>query len=373
VNAFLPASGEDLRLLFITGEYPPLPGGVGDYAFRLREALEALGVRTSVLTLDGGHGARVHTTRRWGWRTDYTRVVHAERPSVAHIQYQAGAFAMHLSINLLPRRLARDFQLPTVTTFHDLRPPYLFPKAGQLRDTAMRLLATRSAAVVVTNHDDERALLRRGVHAVQIPIGANLPPPSVCLADRDALEVAFFGFPGRSKGVADLVAALGHLDAARRPTLTLVGAHGSPSQHNDHLSDTQLDALAARAGVRLHRTGFLSPQGASDTLAQARVIVLPFRDGASLRNGSLLAALQTGRPVISTTPCTPEALGSLGQLPQLTLAPPRAPLALATAIESALAHETCSAALPAEYRWEAIARRHVALYRMLLERRRARP
>jgi hypothetical protein len=53
----------------------------------------------------------------------------------------------------------------------------------------------------------------------------------------------------------------------------------------------------------------------------------------------------------------------------LTLAPARAPVALATAIEAALSHEPCSAALPDEFRWNAIAQQHIALYRALLERR----
>ena len=40
------------------------------------------------------------------------------------------------------------------TTFHDLRPPYLFPKAGPLRDYVTHRLARASDAVIGTNGSD---------------------------------------------------------------------------------------------------------------------------------------------------------------------------------------------------------------------------
>jgi hypothetical protein len=131
-----------------------------------------------------------------------------------------------------------------------------------------------------------------------------------------------------------------------------------------------LDALAARAGVELRRSGYLPPQAASDTLSQVCVIALPFHDGASQRSGSLLAALQTGRPVVTTTPRQLDALGALRQLPQLMLAPARDPLELAKAIEVALAQEPAAAPLPDEHRWDVIAAQHVELYTSVLARRR---
>ncbi len=34
------------KVLFVSGEYPPLPGGVGDYTANLRLALAAMGARS---------------------------------------------------------------------------------------------------------------------------------------------------------------------------------------------------------------------------------------------------------------------------------------------------------------------------------------
>jgi glycosyltransferase involved in cell wall biosynthesis len=355
------------RVLFVSGEYPPLAGGIGDYTRQLREALEQLGVVTSVLTLNGAVGERVHTVGRWGWRTNVANYAALEDADFVHIQYQAGAFAMHPVINLLPHRLARRAKLPTVTTFHDLRPPYLFPKAGRLRQALLRSMAAHSAAVIVTNPDDERTLRTAGVPTTRIPIGPNLPAPNQRHPRGRVPSVGFFGYPARSKGVEELLQALGRIDARRRPLLTFVGGPGRPSRQNDQLSDAQVDELAAQAGVEVRRTGYLPPQVASNVLAHDTLIALPFRDGASQRSGSLLGALQTGRIVVSTAPPRPESLGALAELPQLRLVPPGDSAALAEAIEVALTAMPAAAKLPTDYTWAIIAERHRDLYTQLLQ------
>ena len=103
---------------------------------------------------------------------------------------------------------------------HDLREPYLFPKAGRARRWVNRLLMRQSAAVVVTNPQDAAALppaLAR--KAAGIPIGANItphPPPGWSRdgwrAARDIpLDVplvAYFGFLNSSKGLEHALAGL---------------------------------------------------------------------------------------------------------------------------------------------------------------------
>ena len=66
-----------MRVLFVTGEYPPMQGGVGDYTWSLGSALSARGVDVHVLT---SHEAGPPIWRRpalanvypdmqnWGWR-----------------------------------------------------------------------------------------------------------------------------------------------------------------------------------------------------------------------------------------------------------------------------------------------------------------
>ena len=53
---------------------------------------------------------------------------------------------------------------------------------------------------------------------------------------------------------------------------------------------------------RVHWTGFAAPDQVSAHLLAADIAVLPYREGANLRHGSLHAALAHGLPVVTTSP-----------------------------------------------------------------------
>jgi hypothetical protein len=76
---------------------------------------------------------------------------------VVNIQYQPAAYNMNsAAINFLPWRLKNVVK--TAVTFHDLRVPYLFPKAGRLRQTAVNFLARSADGVIATNPADYQSL-----------------------------------------------------------------------------------------------------------------------------------------------------------------------------------------------------------------------
>lgn len=356
----------NIHVLLVTGEYPPMAGGVGDYTHLLRIALGDQNVVTTVYAPAGNAQNSVVGYGRWGWRAARRIPAVALRAgaNVVHVQYQAGAFGMHPSSNLLPWLLRRD--LPVITTFHDLRPPYLFPKASFVRRFAMLRMARASAAVVVTNPFDARTLASSRIDVTEIPIGANLPAPDAH-PDVDLQTVAFFGLPSRAKGIVELIEAVGLIDSRRRPRLLIVGDGGVPSPNNDLVAVEEIERLAVVNEVRLDRTGYLSAQQASDILATAGVIALPFQRGASLRSGSLLAALQSGRPVITTVPSSAEALRDLADLPQLLVIPRGDTGRLWDAIEAGLALSGPTAPLPSRYGWPSIASQHATLYASVID------
>ena len=351
----------DTRVLLVTGEFPPQAGGVGDYTDLLRDALGEHGISVTVYAPDGGDRPGVVSYGKWGWRAARRVGPVARRAGaqIVHIQYQAGAFDMHPSTNILPWLLRRT--TPVVTTFHDLRPPYLFPKASFVRRFAVLRMARASAAVIATNPFDARTLDRAGIGVVEIPIGPNLPAPDG-RSTPDLRTVAFFGLPSRSKGIVELIEAIGLIDSRRRPRLLLIGDAGSPSENNDLVPIDALERLATDNEVRLDRTGYLSAREASNALADAGVIALPFQRGASLRSGSLLAALQSGRPVVTTAPSSTEALRDLGTMPQLIVIPRGDTGRLWDAIETGLGASSGGAALPARYGWDSIAAAHADVY-----------
>jgi len=354
------------RVLFVTGEYPPLPGGISDYAALLRDALAQQGVEARVLSSLGAEGDGVHTVESWDWSVLRTirQLVREHELDLIHVQYQAGAFHMHPALNLLPVVAPGVVSRPVVTTFHDLRVPYLFPKAGRLRPAAMLRMARASAAVIVTNPQDERTLTAARIASERIPLGPSLPSPAH--RSEPTNTVGYFGFPSREKGYQQLILALASLPPAERPELLLVGASGPAGVHG-FLSPDETAQFAADHGVRLRRTGFLRPQRAADALASCAAIAFPFPGGATQRSSALIATLELGRPVVSTVDPERDDLGTLAHLAQLVLIPPGDIGHLAQTLRAAIAQPPTPTPLPEEFSWRGIATRHLSLYQQLAE------
>lgn len=398
-----------MRILFVTGEYPAMQGGVGDYTRRLSQALGALGADVHVLTdIDaGGDHLRVPVAAfeptvhpvmsqagwdLWGY---VRRAIRDVRPEVVHIQYQSAAYRLHPAVNYLPLFLRMTPGRPRVaTTFHDLRFPYLFPKAGPLRWQAVLALAKHSDAAVVTNPADwlrlERAGLRDRLHP--IPIGSNIqcePPAGYDRARQRAKWdagpetwlLAYFGFLNASKGGETLIRCLAELVRAGHPArLLMVGGQVGASDPTNAAYLAKVQALIGELGVadRVQWTGFTPSDEVSANLLATDCAVLPYREGASLRHGSLMAALAHGLPIVSTE-VPPEVRASAGIFPMLVdgesalLVPPDDPIRLAAAVtrimmEPDLRSRLGAAALALShyFEWPTIAKRHLEMYRELL-------
>lgn len=393
-----------MRVLFLSAEYPPLVGGVGDYTRQLAEALLCSGHEVAVLTGVGdelppvpGAGSSLQLLRRvrsWGWGlTGVVRhAIEEFKPEVLHIQYQTGAYAMHPAINLLPRRLGARRPV-VVVTCHDLFMPYLFPKAGPLRRWVTRQLLDWSDAVVVTNEVDRLRLLGQGDSdpkqfkaqkllprpVTVIPIGSNIPPHPPPGYSRSATRaslgagdttilIAYFGLVSYTKGLDLLLEALTSLPERFR--LVVIG--GEAQAPEDRRFASAVVEQIARLGLlnRVVMTGQLSAPEVSAHLLAADIAALPFRDGASYRRGSLLAALSHGLPAVTTRP--PLALN-----PPLDEAALLVPPGDVVAIRAALAELAADPALrnrlaqrgmalAAGFDWPSIARKHEELYRQLL-------
>jgi glycosyltransferase involved in cell wall biosynthesis len=342
-----------VTIALLSAEYPPLPGGVGDYTARLAAALAARGYAIRVLTSRaavrrawiGGSGPGWHVQSiagRWGWGAWPAIVAASAGCDVLHVQYQTAAYGMHPAINLLPLALRRLRPgLRVITTFHDLLPPYLFRGAGPLRHLPAALLAAASHRIVLTTPEALDApplrLLRRLAPELLrkvrlIPIGSNLPedpPPDDDRAawrarlgvDAAAPLLGFFGFQHPTKGLPTLLRALAH-PALRGARLVLIGAPAGASDPTSAAHAAQLDRLAAALGLgeRIVRTGFVAPEEAAGYLLAVDLCVLPFAEGASFQRGSLIAALALGVPVLTTAP--PQLWGT-PQTPAEGTQPPR--------------------------------------------------
>jgi len=398
-----------MRIGLVTGEFPPMQGGVGAFSERLAQALAASGHRLHVISRrqarpEAPPGRRtpraqlrdpvamdwglLHpVARRWGWG-DIGKVVQLAlryELDVINIQYQAAAYNMRSpAINLAPWRLRG--LAPVVVTFHDLRIPYLFPKAGRLRRYVVRLAAQKAHGVIATNSEDYNTLQAWSLDNTQIrqfPIGSNIIPRDV---DREEIAgvrhrlglddgvflLGFFGFLNASKGAGLLVDALSRQDAAVH-LLLIGGRTGSSDRANNERLVQEVDELVRRRGLveRVHWTGFLPDRDISTHLRAADLMVMPYRDGASLRRGTLMAALAHGRPVLTTRLDRPVAEFVHGE--NMWLIPAEDPQALAAAIKELRENEALRRRLSAgasrladDFTWPEIAARTVAFFEELV-------
>jgi glycosyltransferase involved in cell wall biosynthesis len=342
-----------MRIGEITGEYPPMQGGVGAFTQELARALTSLGHELFVFTdhraAPGRGSNHVHVTadaHSWSWGTlgRIRRWAQAQRLDVVNIQYQAAAYNMAAFIHILPVRLDSAC---VVTTFHDLLTPYLFPKAGPLRYQAVLTLARSSDGVIVTNPADQESLsAERSIASLQhIPIGSNITPSVAPDYNRsvwraalgfqpDDILVGYFGFLNASKGIETLLQGIRIARNSGLPVqLLMIGGRTGTSDPTNIVYAREVDQMVEDLHLHEHIrwTGFVDDPAVSGHLSACDLVALPYRDGASFRRGSLMAALAHGCTIITTHPQIdlPDLVGDC----HVRLIPPDSPTALAIAIE----------------------------------------
>jgi glycosyltransferase involved in cell wall biosynthesis len=329
-----------LRIGLVTGEYPPMRGGVGAFTEQLALALHDQKHQVHVITSRmarpeaGGRSlwdvlepyplgyASLHPrARRWSWRTlgMVAEIAVRYNLDVINIQFQAAAYDMvNPAIYFLPWRLRP--LAPVVVTFHDLKAPYLFPKAGHLRQAMVRRLARTAAGAIVTNDDDHLSLLSDGIEAERlacIPIGSNISKHPVGAEEvqrtrralgavEDDILLGYFGFVHESKGPDVLVEALSALEPRYR-LVFLGSALGESDLERNAAALARLKVQIDAAGLdtRIRWTGFLSDRDLSAHFQAVDLMVMPYREGVSLRRGTLMAILSQGRPLVTTAPARP--------------------------------------------------------------------
>jgi glycosyltransferase involved in cell wall biosynthesis len=316
---------------FVTGEYPPMQGGVGAFTREVARAMADAGHSVYVFTRaeckdSGEPGITVEAgvEGRWGWPTlkQVTQWIEriqgsGNRFDAINIQFQTAAYDMHPAIHWLPARIK---DVPVVVTFHDLRMPYLFPKAGPIREAVVKKIARDADAVIATDRADEATLRERWAipDVCWIPIGSNVTAALPAGFDREQLRarigvgpddllISYFGFLNESKGGLVLVEALARLVERGVPAhLVMIGGRAGSSDPTNLQYGEQFDALVGQRSLeeRIHWTGFVGDEGVSAHFYASDLTALPYLDGVSLRRGTLMAALAHGRAIVTTHPQT---------------------------------------------------------------------
>jgi glycosyltransferase involved in cell wall biosynthesis len=379
-----------MRIGLITGEYPPMRGGIAAHCRTLAHHLTDAGHHVAIFSDSQAQtdDARIplQTLRgRWRWNSyrEISEWARQEKLDILNLHFQTAAFQMSPFIHYLPDRVKTA---PLVTTFHDLRFPYLFPKAGPLRNWIVRRLARASAGVMATNHEDFAQLERLSRCAVLIPIGSGVATAlpegfqregrrSRVGASAETFLVAYFGFINRSKGVEMLLHAVKLLADASLPIrLLMIGDRTGSSDPTNVTYAQEIDSLIRSLNLEatVNWTGFVNDAEVVAYLQAADVVALPYLDGASYRRSSLMVAFAQGCAILTTKPTV--NIPAFRDQDNLLLVQPGNVPALAAGLQVLyrnldLRHHlrTGASALQAEaFAWDRITSAHIAFYQRVL-------
>jgi glycosyltransferase involved in cell wall biosynthesis len=127
-----------------------------------------------------------------------------------------------------------------------------------------------------------------------------------------------------------------------RARLLMVGGKWGSSDPTNVAYAQRVEALIDELGLseRVMWTGYTPQEEVSANLLASDICVLPYRDGASFRRGSFMAALVHGLPIVTTSagPLAADLESAASHLPRLRdgenvlLVPPDDAVALAQAI-----------------------------------------
>lgn len=314
-----------MKILFVTGKFPPTPCGIGDHTFRLAIALQGLGHQPYVFTTALAEPALemmgipvFRKAAQWDFQTarQLLSCILENDISLVHLQYHATLFGPRPIIPRLPAWLktsAGTRGIRIVVTMHELAGPAI-PGLPRLLRLAWLFPMLRAAdAVIATNERDERLLRRaltgnpRKLH--RIPLAPNLDVAPASPLDRSRIRsrlgmnpkellIVRFGFIHNFCGslIPDLLKALkGARARGLQAKLLFVGAE-------EPAAGAALQQMARTLGLvsDIHRTGYGPPAEISAALQAADFAVQLYPEGASDRRSALLTVLAHGLPVIST-------------------------------------------------------------------------
>lgn len=383
-----------MRVCFISGSYPPMLCGIGDFVQQLAKKLSEEGVHIDILTSKGeiihqvGEGVNVWPeVQTWNLIAlpAILAKLQAIRPDLVNIQYPTQRYGRHPMVNLLPAFIRILLRIPAVTTIHEFT---TYSRLGRLR---VGLSILDSSRVIIPDPANFTAIehaypaSRSKLHYV--PLGANIGPQAGAFLDRsrsreslgagqDEIVIAYFGFISPSKGIEFLLRAFRSLlekhSGCPIRLLLIAGREPADPSYRTYFHQVEAELEALDLDSLVHWTGHLSPAGVSAALASADIAVLPFRDGASLRRTTLLSALAHGLPVISTR-TSPGGSGEFEATGIVHLVPAEDEQALADAMLSLIQDGARRSALSARaaefarsFAWPQVALRTLAVYRLAL-------
>jgi glycosyltransferase involved in cell wall biosynthesis len=304
-----------MRVLLVTGSFPPMRCGVGDYTEQLvRELALRPELEVGVLTSRAAQVAAPGSSfKLLPWVDSWTlphvgrvlRLVRQWRPDIVHIQLPTQGYDGSWLPRVLPL-LCRLSGLRVVQTWHE---PELMGRLGFRQLLWSLVQAPVGGGLVVVRPDYDATA--RGILRVAFSFKTRRLIPNASVIPGVELEsdevesiragvaapgrrvIVYFGFMHAAKGVEQLFQIADPL----RDHLVIIGeVKETDAYHCEILRLANTEPWTGRTTL----TGFLSPEAAARLLGAADAVVLPFIAGGGEWNTSIHGA-QAQKTFVMTT------------------------------------------------------------------------
>lgn len=303
--------GLNMRVLLVTGSFPPMRCGVGDYTYSLAEALAVdpdihVGVLTSISGGEMSKAAGIEVfpvTKNWSFfeALKVIKTILHWSPDIVHVQYPTQGYGNGFLPWVLPM-ISFLMGKKVVQTWHE----------GYGRRDALKLFlkSVVPGGLVFVRSQYEKNLhphLRWALwkkKTVLIPNASAIPRVDLDERETDALKkkylkkqkrlVVFFGFVYPHKGVELLF-------EIADPASDQIVIAGEIAEEGVCRHEIMRRASTESWSGKVTITGFLPVADVAALLAVADAVILPFRSGGGEWNTSIHGAVLNGAFVITTS------------------------------------------------------------------------
>jgi glycosyltransferase involved in cell wall biosynthesis len=282
-------------------------GGLANYSKRLQEALDAVGIRVTVVPIT--HAETWNPVR-------FNNIIERIPPDtdVVHVQYEAGVFGrLGVSGICTPSFYARLTQIDTtvVTTIHEVhrlsaeRSPIKRAIIGARDWVVERTILTASDTTIIHTANAEDILRERhgdqwSLERMRHPVDEPIAAPMSQDAAREAFDIdseivlLTFGWVESKKQYTDVIHCLKHL-----PEATYLIA-GEPRHESDKTVLEEVFALASQLGVRdrVQHLGYVAEEDLPTLFGATDVAIAPYEQVT--QSGAINTALAYHCPVIAS-------------------------------------------------------------------------
>jgi glycosyltransferase involved in cell wall biosynthesis len=300
-----------MKVLIISGSFPPMKCGVGDYSNNLAKALAAMpevhvGVLTSIHAREESRRDAIEVfpiMQKWGILEAFKaiKVIWKWSPNIVHIQYPTQGYSDGLLPWLLPL-ISFLMKKKVIQTWHEGYAGRELPKL------IFKLIVPGVVIVVRSQYSASlHPILRRilswknmvFIHSASSIPRITLKESERCNIRNNSLKsqkrlIIFFGFVYPNKGVELLFEIANPVS----DQIVIIGGFDEDSEYHQRIK--RLASEDAWMG-KVTLTGFLSARKVAVLLSVSDAVILPFRTGGGEWNTSIHGAVLQGAFVVTTS------------------------------------------------------------------------